>query len=83
MENYEKQESQTNAALLQSSLQVFARANPDIKRAIIRSDNAGCYHSEDFLTPMWEMRNSFDQLKIVGHQFSASGDGKGNFSFKS
>lgn len=36
----------------------------------------GTYHSERFLVPLWEMRNDFGQLKIVGHQFSASGDGK-------
>ena len=41
MENSEKQESSTNLAITKASLQIFAKANPNVKTCIIKSDNAG------------------------------------------
>lgn len=37
----EKQESTTNLHLMMKSLEVYAKANPDIKSVWIRSDQAG------------------------------------------
>ena len=41
MENSEKQDSSTNMAITKASLKIFAKANPQVKTCIIKSDNAG------------------------------------------
>ena len=74
VDGLEKQDATANVALLRRSLEIYARTNPSVTTAIIRSDNAGCYHSESNIIPLWTANDG--QIKIKRYQFSESGDGK-------
>ena len=75
MTNSENQESSTNVALLLKALTIYKKGYPKIEKVWMKSDNAGTYHSEQNIVPLWTARKSTG-IEILGYKFTASGDGK-------
>lgn len=71
-----KQDSTAVFALIHEALKIYKRANPEVTKAWLKSDNAGCYHSQFLLVPLWSIRDKIEGLRIMGYSFSAAGAGK-------
>ena len=71
------QTSDTVVAVVYQSLVAFKRQNPEVEEVILKSDNAGCYHSVSTIMRLWALRNSVPGLKVLGIHFGEPRKGKG------
>jgi hypothetical protein len=69
------QDSQTVAAILGDVLATLKRKHKFLEMAFIQSDNAGCYHSFDFIIPSI-IHGVNEGIKISKFVFSEAQDGK-------
>lgn len=67
------QDSDTVVAIVIQSLIDFKKANPEVEEVILKSDNAGCYHSASTIIRLWAHRESIVGLKILGIHFGEPG----------
>ena len=70
------QDSDTVLAMLISSLELYKKAHPQVTEVYLRSDNAGCYHSNKTILGLWSHRNKIPGLTIKGYCFSEACGGK-------
>ena len=60
---------------MMASLEVYLKAN-QVERGYVKSDNAGTYHSDGFLIPLWSNFDRFKDFTLMGYKFSAPSCGK-------
>lgn len=70
------QDSQAVVAIILANLADYKKLHPEVKRAFLRSDCAGCYKSSKCLEAMWQKSISIPGLCIAAWIFSAPQAGK-------
>lgn len=70
------QESNDVVGILNHTLCALKKQHPEVKRAYMRQDNAGCYHSAEFLTSSRLLEKSTG-IKVCRVDFSDPQGGKG------
>ncbi len=69
------QDSHTVLCILQHNMEFIEENHPSIKELKLRSDNAGCYKSNETITGIKKLQSA--QLKITNYDFCDSQGGKG------
>ncbi|VDI15288.1 Hypothetical predicted protein, partial [Mytilus galloprovincialis] len=69
------QDARTSNAVLRNTLQQFQQMNPSLKKAYIRSDNAGCFHGFLAVSEI-ALINGEENIKVVQMDFADPQGGK-------
>lgn len=69
------QDARTSNAVLRNTLQQFQQMNPSLKKAYIRSDNAGCFHGFLAVSEI-ALINEEENIKVVQMDFADPQGGK-------